>query len=95
MKKRSTTISKSSKQLQQITPTIDWEVRPGGMLVQKRIIGSDPGCGNTQIINIKVSHDSYHHHLSIPSTSTFGTFILFFYIIFSFFCLLECYKVDH
>ncbi|KAK1412747.1 hypothetical protein QVD17_34238 [Tagetes erecta] len=67
-----TTISKSKPQLQQIKPAIDWEVRPGGMLVQKRFLGSDPGCGNTQIINIKVSLDSYHHHISIPSTSTFG-----------------------
>ncbi|KAK9065948.1 hypothetical protein SSX86_015350 [Deinandra increscens subsp. villosa] len=74
MKIRSTTISKKSKLKapQEIQPPIDWEVRPGGMLVQKRIVGSDPGCGSAQIINIKVSHDSCHHQLSLPSTSTFG-----------------------
>ncbi|KAI3760390.1 hypothetical protein L1987_50785 [Smallanthus sonchifolius] len=74
--RKSTTVSKRSKpkapQVQEIQAAIDWEVRPGGMLVQKRFLGSDPGCGTAQIINIKVSHDSYHHHLSLPSISTFG-----------------------
>ncbi|KAL8225132.1 hypothetical protein R6Q57_017689 [Mikania cordata] len=74
--KRSATNSKRSKpkapQIQQIQAAIDWEVRPGGMLVQKRIVGSDLGCGSAKIINIKVSHDSYHHQLSLPSISTFG-----------------------
>lgn len=72
--KRSTTISKRSnlKAPQQIQVSIDWEVRPGGMLVQKRLVGSDPDCGTAPIINIKVSHDSYHHNLFVPSISTFG-----------------------
>ncbi|XP_071737946.1 BAG family molecular chaperone regulator 4 [Rutidosis leptorrhynchoides] len=65
--------SKPKAPPQQIEPTIDWEVRPGGMLVQKRLFGSDPGCDDTApIINIKVSHDSFHHHISLPSTSSFG-----------------------
>ncbi|KAI3678526.1 hypothetical protein L6452_37822 [Arctium lappa] len=55
-----------------IQTTIDWEVRPGGMLVQKRVVGSDSDPDTSPIINIKVSHDSYHHHLSLPSHSTFG-----------------------
>ncbi|KAJ0765262.1 putative Ubiquitin-like domain, molecular chaperone regulator BAG [Helianthus annuus] len=77
MKWSTTTTSKRSKKEeppvpQQVQGAIDWEVRPGGLLVQKRIVGSDPGCGTTQIISIKVSHESYHHHLSVPSVSTFG-----------------------
>lgn len=77
MMKKSTTTTKTSKRSkpkapQQLEASIDWEVRPGGMLVQKRVIGSDPGCGIAQIINIKVSHDSYHHLISLPSLSTFG-----------------------
>ncbi|KAL5580689.1 hypothetical protein UlMin_013131 [Ulmus minor] len=48
---------------------IDWEVRPGGMLVQKREIG-DSSSG--AMIKIKVSHGSYHHDISVPSQSTFG-----------------------
>ncbi|XP_076942191.1 BAG family molecular chaperone regulator 4-like [Bidens hawaiensis] len=74
--KKSTLVSKRSKPkaptVQQLQGgVIDWEVRPGGMLVQKRLSGSDPGCAAAQIINIIVSHDSFHHHISLPSTSTF------------------------
>nr|XP_043637041.1 BAG family molecular chaperone regulator 4-like [Erigeron canadensis] len=76
MKRSITTTSKRRKPKappQQLEVAIDWEVRPGGMLVQKRSpVGSDPGCATAPFINIKVSHDSYHHLLSLPSTSTFG-----------------------
>ncbi|KAF3454889.1 hypothetical protein FNV43_RR05337 [Rhamnella rubrinervis] len=48
---------------------IDWELRPGGMLVQKRDIG-DASSGH--IIKIKVSHGSYHHDITVSSQSTFG-----------------------
>ncbi|KAL7584388.1 hypothetical protein Lser_V15G42171 [Lactuca serriola] len=66
--------SKRSKQKasQEIEVAIDWEVRPGGMLVQKRVVGSDPGCVTAPIIKFKVSHESYHHHISLSSHSTFG-----------------------
>ncbi|KAJ7964225.1 BAG family molecular chaperone regulator like [Quillaja saponaria] len=48
---------------------IDWELRPGGMLVQKREFG-DSSSG--PMIKIKVSHDSYHHDITVPAQSTFG-----------------------
>lgn len=48
---------------------IDWELRPGGMLVQKRDIG-DASSG--PMIKIKVSHDSYYHDVIVHSRSTFG-----------------------
>ncbi|KAH7838148.1 hypothetical protein Vadar_022587 [Vaccinium darrowii] len=48
---------------------IDWEMRPGGMLVQKRGSGSS---GGGSMIKIKVSHGSYHHDITAPSQSTFG-----------------------
>lgn len=35
---------------------IDWELRPGGMLVQKR---DDGGGASGPMIDIKVSHGSY------------------------------------
>ncbi|KAL3530914.1 hypothetical protein ACH5RR_010236 [Cinchona calisaya] len=53
-----------------VTSTIDWEVRPGGLLVQKR--GLDPANISGPMIKIKVSHDSYYHDLTVPSQSTFG-----------------------
>ncbi|KAE8039308.1 hypothetical protein FH972_011734 [Carpinus fangiana] len=48
---------------------IDWELRPGGMLVQKRDTG-DSSSGT--MIKIKVSHGSYHHDITVPAQSTFG-----------------------
>ncbi|MBA0827114.1 hypothetical protein Goarm_011914 [Gossypium armourianum] len=48
---------------------IKWELRPGGMLVQKRDMG-DASSG--PIIKIKVSHGSFHHDITVPAQSTFG-----------------------
>ncbi|MBA0709978.1 hypothetical protein Golax_024986 [Gossypium laxum] len=48
---------------------IKWELRPGGMLVQKRDIG-DASSG--PMIKIKVSHGSFHHDITVPAQSTFG-----------------------
>ncbi|KAL6003292.1 hypothetical protein ACLOJK_023515 [Asimina triloba] len=49
---------------------IDWELRPGGMLVQKRDDGPSPPFG--PMIKIKVSHGSYLHEISVPAQATFG-----------------------
>ncbi|XP_073009352.1 BAG family molecular chaperone regulator 4 isoform X1 [Typha latifolia] len=47
---------------------IEWELRPGGMLVQKRdeVVGSRP------MIKVKVSHGSYQHEVNVPAQATFG-----------------------
>ncbi|CAK7330507.1 unnamed protein product [Dovyalis caffra] len=48
---------------------IDWELRPGGMLVQKR----DVGVGSSgPMIKIKVSHGSCHYDIGVPAQSSFG-----------------------
>ncbi|XP_011623045.1 BAG family molecular chaperone regulator 4 isoform X2 [Amborella trichopoda] len=48
---------------------IEWEMRPGGMLVQKR----DDGVSSSgPMIKIKLSHGSYQHDISVPAHSTFG-----------------------
>ncbi|ESQ41401.1 hypothetical protein EUTSA_v10014879mg [Eutrema salsugineum] len=46
---------------------IKWELRPGGMLVQKRqeSVGED-------LISIRVSTFAHFHDLSVEATSTFG-----------------------
>ncbi|KAK1312413.1 BAG family molecular chaperone regulator 4 [Acorus calamus] len=49
---------------------IDWELRPGGMLVQKRELGGLKPAG--PMIMIKVSHGSSIHDISVPAQSTFG-----------------------
>ncbi|XP_027351631.1 BAG family molecular chaperone regulator 4-like isoform X2 [Abrus precatorius] len=48
---------------------VEWEMRPGGMFVQRRQVGLDEG----PIINITVSHSSSQHPLPLylPSHSTF------------------------
>ncbi|XP_010909215.1 BAG family molecular chaperone regulator 4 [Elaeis guineensis] len=48
---------------------IDWELRPGGMLVQKR---EDGVRAAGPMIKIKVSHGSYQHEITVPAQSTFG-----------------------
>ncbi|KAJ0977328.1 hypothetical protein J5N97_012802 [Dioscorea zingiberensis] len=47
---------------------IQWEVRPGGMLVQKR----EGGKGGGELIRLRVSMGSHSHDISIGATSTFG-----------------------
>ncbi|XP_019183460.1 PREDICTED: BAG family molecular chaperone regulator 3-like [Ipomoea nil] len=47
---------------------IKWEVRPGGMLVQKRECAENA----EEIITLRVSTVSQCHHISIQATSTFG-----------------------
>lgn len=49
--------------------SIDWELRPGGMLVQKR---QSLDSSSSPMIKIKVSHGSYHHEVTVPAQSTFG-----------------------
>lgn len=53
------------------TGEIEWEVRPGGMLVQKR--ENSKGAG--EVITVRVSTGSAWHDISIGATSTFGNFI--------------------
>lgn len=49
---------------------IKWELRPGGMLVQKRdTAGENQG---EAMITIRVSTVSKWHDISVEATSTFG-----------------------
>jgi len=52
---------------------IQWELRPGGMLVQKRESNISAGEG---LITITVTTVSQSHEISIEATSTFGMCIL-------------------
>ncbi|XP_073007653.1 BAG family molecular chaperone regulator 2-like [Typha latifolia] len=47
---------------------IEWELRPGGMLVQKR----EGGKGGGEVIIVRVSTGSNWHDISIGASSTFG-----------------------
>lgn len=51
---------------------MDWELRPGGMLVQKRTPYSDKVSTPAPTIRVKVKYDSTYHEISISSQATFG-----------------------
>ncbi|CAN4101859.1 unnamed protein product [Withania somnifera] len=52
---------------------IDWEVRPGGLLVQKRVgVSSETNSVVGPMTKIKVSYDSCYHDVIVPAESTFG-----------------------
>lgn len=72
---------------------IEWELRPGGMLVQKRDINGDQEASSGHVmIKISVSHASYHHHITVPSHCTFGNVLYFATQDQPFFLLLFSYK---
>lgn len=52
----------------------EWELRPGGMLVQKR--NSDANKSSSSIINVKVKYGSSSHQIHISSHASFGTSFL-------------------
>ncbi|XP_027093923.1 BAG family molecular chaperone regulator 2-like [Coffea arabica] len=49
----------------------DWEMRPGGMLVQKRT-SSDQNLPPPPTIRVRVKHGAVYHELNISSQATFG-----------------------
>ena len=59
----------------------DWELRPGGMLVQKR---QPVESSSSPMIKTKVSHGSYHHEVTVPAQSTFGKHMIIICIFFLF-----------
>ncbi|GJM92259.1 hypothetical protein PR202_ga08706 [Eleusine coracana subsp. coracana] len=50
---------------------IEWEVRPGGMLVQKRRSPEEDGAA-VEVILVRVSTGCQWHDVSIEATATFG-----------------------
>ncbi|KAJ9564145.1 hypothetical protein OSB04_000111 [Centaurea solstitialis] len=49
---------------------VKWELRPGGMLVQKREVGEESV--EDGVLVVRVSTGSQWHDISIQATSTFG-----------------------
>lgn len=50
----------------------DWEIRPGGMLVQKREPDSDRNSVPPPTIRVRVKYGSTYHEIHISSQATFG-----------------------
>eukprot|EP00250_Pteridium_aquilinum_P002189 c12384_g1_i1 orf=332-1234(-) len=51
---------------------IDWELRPGGMLVQRREASICVSPSSGPLIKVKISHGLYQHDITIPAHATFG-----------------------
>lgn len=49
---------------------VDWEMRPGGMFIQRREAGDDD-YNDGPMINVSVSHGSSQHEVYLPAQSTF------------------------
>lgn len=69
----------------------DWELRPGGMLVQKRNPDSDGTSAPPPTIRVRVKYGSIYHEMHISSQATFGKFTIFL-VIFFFYLQLELKK---
>lgn len=52
--------------------TMDWEMRPGGMLVQRRLADSDRNSVPPPTIRVRVKYGSTYHEVNISSQATFG-----------------------
>lgn len=52
----------------------EWELRPGGMLVQKRNPDSDRNSAPAPTIRVRVKYGSVYHEINISGHSSFGKF---------------------
>ena len=50
----------------------EWEVRPGGMFVQKRDPDADAAAAPVPTIRVKVKYGAVYHEIYISSQATFG-----------------------
>ena len=58
------------------TNVAEWELRPGGMLVQKRDSNGDQNSASAaSTIKVKVKYGSSYHEIRISSHASFGTYM--------------------
>lgn len=69
------------------TDIAEWELRPGGMVVQKRNSDVNQNFTSKSTIKVRVKYGSSYHHIQISSHASFGKFI------FRKFSLFSCFKV--
>ena len=70
----------------------EWEMRPGGMLVQMRTADSDRNPALVPTIRVRIKFGSIYHEVNISSQATFGNSSLFsvFFVIYFPLCSLFC-----
>nr|ACU18631.1 unknown [Glycine max] len=54
------------------TNVAEWELRPGGMLVQKRNLDLNQNSASKSTIKVKVKYSSSYHQIQISSHASFG-----------------------
>lgn len=55
----------------------EWEMRPGGLLVQRRTAYSDVNPVPPPTVRVRVKYGSTNHEVNISSIATFGTSCFF------------------
>lgn len=55
-----------------VAPVDEWEVRPGGMLVQKREPDSASAPAPATTIRVRVKYGAVYHEIHLSSQATFG-----------------------
>ncbi|KAK7270827.1 hypothetical protein RJT34_26279 [Clitoria ternatea] len=69
---KSNNINKTNGVSTMMNGSMDWEMRPGGMLVQMRTADSDRNSVNVPTIRVRVKYGSIYHEVNISSQATFG-----------------------
>jgi hypothetical protein len=64
-------VVEQQQQQQQDAASIEWEMRPGGMLVQRRDV-PDAGTPFGPLVKIKVSYGLISHDITAPAFASFG-----------------------
>lgn len=72
MKPKSLQMSPKKQVSESGSEKVDWELRPCGMLVQKRNPDSDRDSAPSPTIRVRVKHASSYHEIYINSRATFG-----------------------
>lgn len=62
-----------------LEPAGGWEVRPCGMLVQKRNSDCNQHTNHVPNIRVKVKYGSCYHEITISSQASFGQFSFHFF----------------
>jgi len=57
------------------TDMSEWELRPGGMVVQKRNSDANQNFTSKSTIKVRVKYGSSYHQIQISSHASFGKFI--------------------
>ena len=72
--------------------SMEWEMRPGGMLVQTRTTDSNRNPALVPTIRVRVKFGSIYHEVNISSQATFGNYLFTFLLSYSDIFLFVCFN---